>query len=324
MARLSAVIPTRDRGELLSGCVEALLRQESFAGELEIVVIDDGSEEDIRQRVARPRSRAAAVRCVRQPPAGLNAARNRGVEEAAGEIIAFLDDDALPGPAWARSLAEAFEREHCDGMGGRVTLQLGKPPPRWLSPARRRYLAEFDLGGEPRWLDEVQPPVGANCAVTRGAFEKLGGFREDLDRVGSSLVSSGETEFFRRLLRAGGRVLYVPGAHVVHRIEPARLEPAYFRRRAYAQGVSDVRSAWGLRPWPLELIRPARAVPIVAKNLLQGRGAFGARLWLDYCRGRRAAMRRGGTSIGTGRGGEERDRHREEQTVPREVEEVVE
>jgi hypothetical protein len=161
-------------------------------------------------------------------------------------------------------------------------------------PLGVKPLAELDLGDEPRLLPPNQFPYGANCAVTRGAYTRIGGFRDGLDRNGRSLVSNGDIEFFRRLRQAGGRLAYAPGAHVHHRVPPERLTRPWFRRRTFAQGVSDAimdPPPGRLRGMGRELLRAGRTAPILARNVLGGRGATNAELWLAYCRGRFDAVR---------------------------------
>ena len=102
------------------------------------------------------------------------------------------------------------------GVGGRVELSLAAPAPDWLGELTC-YLAEYDRGPNACWLDDRDPvPVGANCAVRRDDFDRLGGFRLGLDRIAGSLVSNGDTEFFRRLRAMGGRLRYEPAASVIH------------------------------------------------------------------------------------------------------------
>jgi glycosyltransferase involved in cell wall biosynthesis len=237
---LTTIIPTHDRPTILEDCLATLIGQEIAPEELEVVVVDDGSQSDIRALVTRIAARSdIAVRCERQSLSGLNAARNRGVAHARGKVLAFLDDDTLVSPGWARAMAHAFESYPCAAVGGRVDLGLAAPAPSWL-PEFRCYLAEYDLGSEARWLDELDPvPVGANCAVRRSEFDRIGGFLPGLDRIGGSLVSNGDTEFFRRLRAAGKGLRYEPAASVTHRVQAERLTVRYFMRRNRDQGASD-------------------------------------------------------------------------------------
>lgn len=84
-------------------------------------------------------------------------------------------------------------------------------------------------------------PFGANFAITRVMLGQLEPFRDGLDRVGATLISNGETELLLRVLDIGGRIIYWPDAEVAHRVPAERLTKTWFRRRALAQGVSDVR-----------------------------------------------------------------------------------
>lgn len=295
---LSAIIPTRGRLDLLHDCLRSLIEQDIDPSAFEVVVIDDGSECDLSPAVASLPPSPISIRLIRQEPSGLTAGRNHGASIANGSILAYLDDDTIVSPGWAAAVISAFEETGCDGMAGRVELQFEAPRPRWIEAARLRlYLSELELGAgrvplEPPWL-----PVGANCAVTRAAFDRLGGFRDGFDRVGGSLLSNGDLEFFARLRDGGGTIVYEPGAHVLHRVPAERLTLAWFRRRSYAQGLSDML----FDPPPegqarivtigREIARAGRAAPILVSNLLEGHGPTNARLWLTYCRGRLDAVR---------------------------------
>lgn len=300
MTALSAIIPTRDRPALLADCLRSLGAQER--PDLEVVVVDDGSEPDLRA-VVEHAAEALDVRYVRQDAAGLNVARNTGAEVARGEILAYLDDDTLVSPGWAEAVVEAFEARGCDGLAGRIELRLEGVEPRWLTPGLRAYLAELNLGTRPRWLGAGETPYGANCAVSRAVFARIGGFRPGLDRAGRSLVSNGDVEFFRRLRALGGRLAYEPRAHVLHRVPADRLTAAFFLRRAFAQGVSDVMLEEGTggkgngagARWR-EVVRAGRAMPILVKGLARGHGAVSAAAWLAYCRGRAVTPRSGGAA----------------------------
>ena len=300
MTTLSAIVPTRDRPELLRDTLTGLAHQDIGSGALEVVIVDDGSRSDLRPIVATLDERGVRFRLERQDPSGLNVARNRGAAVATGELLAYLDDDVFVPRHWARAIVEGFERMSPDALAGRVRLRLGGEPPRWLSPRLRRYLSELELGDEPRWLADHEDPYGANCAVTRAAFDQAGGFGAALDREGASLRSNGDVEFFRRLRAEGRRIAYWPPADVDHRVPADRLTAEWFRRRAYSQGHSDelllpVPTSGGerVRRMAREAVRAGRAGPILARNVALGRGVTGATIWLSYCRGRAATLLRG-------------------------------
>jgi hypothetical protein len=220
-----------------------------------------------------------------------------------GSLLAFLDDDTLTSPGWAQALLEAFEDPHCAAVGGRVELELAAPAPPWLA-GRRQYLAEYDLGPEPRWLQDDAAgggdplPVGANCAVRRSEFERIGGFRPGLDRIGGSLVSNGDTDFFRRLRARGGALRYEPSARVIHCVPAERLTVDYFIRRQRAQGVSDeLLLAQDGEPVDLRhrlgLARMVgRTAGLLVADVLRGRGSTNGQIQLSYWAGRYTGLRR--------------------------------
>lgn len=275
--RLSAIVPTHNRPAALRACLVTLQRQDVDPANLEVVVVDDGSEPEMAPLVAEvAQAGPIPMRCERQATSGLNSARNRGARVSSGEVLAFLDDDTLVSPTWAGAVLAAFSGHPCAAVGGRVELKLAGPEPDWMR-ARRNFLAEYDLGSEPLWLEREPVPVGANCAVRRSEFERVGAFRAGLDRIGGSLVSNGDTEFFLRLQQAGGRLRYEPAAHVLHCVPADRLTVRYFTRRHYAQGVSD------------ELLFADRGKPVTWRGRLgRARYAAAGAGWLvrDAVRGR--------------------------------------
>ncbi len=301
---LSAIVPTHDRPVVLRKCLETLQAQDVNASQLEVIVVDDGSSLDIGAVVAAVSAEGSiAMRYERQELTGLNGARNRGASVARGDVLAFLDDDTLVSPGWARALLRGFDIHECAGIGGRVELGLAAPIPDWLGE-RRYYLAEYDLGADARWLEDDPDPVGANCAVRRSDFERVGGFRLGLDRTAKSLVSNGDTEFFRRLRAAGGRLRYEPAASVLHCIPEERLTVRYFIKRDYAQGISDelLLRLEGHGPTLGHGIGLAREIARLWKPLcrdvLHGRGTVMTRLLASYWLGRLSALRMDAPDIG--------------------------
>jgi glycosyltransferase involved in cell wall biosynthesis len=300
--KLSAIVPTHNRPEVLRDCLETLQAQEVDPSALEVIVVDDGSSVDIGAVVAAVADRGPiAMRCDRLELTGLNGARNRGASLASGEVFAFLDDDTLVSPGWAAALLRAFERHPCAAVGGKVELRLDGPEPAWL-PRRRYYLAEYDLGADPFWLDDElvdgrdSSPVGANCAIRQSEFQRLAGFRGGLDRIADSLVSNGDTEFFRRLRASGGRMRYEPEAAVIHCVPADRLTVDFFVKRHYAQGVSD-ELLLGLRGEPASWRRRMQlggklweGSKRLAKDVLRGRGTVEGRFQLSYWMGRARAL----------------------------------
>lgn len=298
MADLSAIIPTRDRPDLLRDCLATLAQQRLGDVELEVLVVDDGSQEPLAALVADFDAPGVLFRTLRQPPASAAAARNAGVAAAASDLIAFLDDDTWVHEDWAREVVRAFRETEADGVAGQILLHYEGRRPRWLRLDEHGFLSGFDRGTEQLWLRGGDYPYSANCAITRSAFDDLGGFRIDLDRAGNSLLSGGETELYRRLHNRGGRVIYWPAATVRHRVPPSRLRLNYFIRRGFSQGLTDelvegpptnVREGvWRIA----RMVGSTLRLPLVGLKALATRGGvLNPIAWAAYSGGRFAAIR---------------------------------
>jgi glycosyltransferase involved in cell wall biosynthesis len=246
----SVVVCTQNRSRLLAEACAAALAVDYRPERWELVIVDNRSTDDT---LAVAREVAAAhpgrVRVVEEPEIGLSAARNRGVAEAGGEVIAFLDDDAYPEPRWLATLAEALTAGGALAAGGPVEpLYAGSLPP-WFVDRYLPYLTVWDRGPEPHDLAYNEYPRGANVAFHRRAFQRYGGFSTRLGRKGTSLLSCEETELCLRIERGGDRVVYVPAARVRHRVAADRITRRWLIDRFAAQGRSEAivdRRHWGL------------------------------------------------------------------------------
>lgn len=293
---LSVVIATRNRADVLADCLSTLAAQETSAN-VEVIVIDDGSDVPVAPIVERFGNERLTFRTVRLSGEGLSNARNRGVQEARSELISFLDDDTLVAAGWADGVLRAFDSLDCAGVAGRILLQYeGRRPP-WLWIDQHGYLSGLDRGDDVALVEDSLVPTGANCAVRRQWFDRVGGFDPGLGRRGTLLISGEDTEFFRRICQAGGRIAYSGEAAVRHRVPADRLTRRFFIKRGFNQGISDAFMEGRptsfpakVRFWRLTAHHVGRAPLIFAKNLLLGRGMLTTFTWCALCVGRFRAM----------------------------------
>ncbi len=290
VADISVVIPSRGRQALLQRTVDSLAEVDG-AGDLEVIVIDDGSDPPLDVDAS---AFPGALRVERQEPGGLNAARTRGIALSRRPLVAFLDDDVRAEPDWAQGVAAAFAGDLAV-MAGRLVADPERPLPTWIHPRKMLYLSVLDLGDTPGALPGWATPVGANLTITRAWLERVGGFRDGLDREGASLLSGGDTDVVNRIADAGGRIEYWPAATVHHHIAAERLTRSWFRRRAEAQGMTNILSDYehrpGARVLAAEGLLPVRAGGIAAKRMVSRQSLIDAELWLWWCRGRWRALR---------------------------------
>ena len=144
---ISVVVPTFDRGPQLEPLLTSLLDQDAGALAYEIVVVDNNSTDDTRSIVARVASRdpRGRLRYVFEPRQGVSYARNTGVAQTTAPIVAFLDDDGVPGRDWVREMKRAFdEHPEVDCIGGRIKPRWVHPRPSWLTAAHWGPIAVQD------------------------------------------------------------------------------------------------------------------------------------------------------------------------------------
>src|SRR5579872_5616053 len=163
----------------------------------EVLVVDNNSKDETREVVEEfCRRYPDRFRYLFEPQQGLSRARNAGVREARGDVLAFVDDDVMVEPAWLQNLTASLSDDRWAGAGGRIVLQWPSPIPKWLTtdgPYARHGFPGFDQGPIAKELDG--PPFGTNMAFRRTMFEKYGYFRTDLGRCANGMMSSEDTEF---------------------------------------------------------------------------------------------------------------------------------
>ena len=235
---ISAIICTHNRDVYLGKAIDSLLAQ--ALDNVELLVVDNAST-DTTAAVVQARLSDSRLRYVHESTLGLSVARNRGVQETKGDILAYLDDDAIASPQWLQEIQSAYAQNDRLGIaGGKVTLIWPQDPPRWISENMQGPLGHYDLGSEP--LAITQPsltPRGLNYSIRRTLLQDLGGFDLNLGRVGTKLLSNEELYMTELALQAGWQVQYLPKALVAHHVAPERLKPGWFLRRSWWQGVSE-------------------------------------------------------------------------------------
>ena len=222
---------TTERWGQLQEAVESVATRSADA---EIVIVVDHADDLLEMCATEwPHHRVVS----NQFAQGLSGARNTGVAQTTGDVIAFLDDDATADSGWLDALTAGFTDQSVGGVGGRILPAWAKPPPGWLPP-EFWWVVGCSYVGLPATAQEIRNPIGANMAFTRSVFEQVGGFREEIGRVGSIPLGCEETELSIRARAAGFNIWYVPDAVVHHWVPGARLTLRYFLHRCYAEGLS--------------------------------------------------------------------------------------
>ena len=231
---ISVVICTYNRADLLPAALEDVLAQNHpQTPPFELLVVDNNSTDSTRAVVERAETRDGRVRYLRETKQGLSHARNAGIAVARAPLIAFTDDDVRVGPDWLATIMRTVRAyPGVSVVGGKVLPIWPAPPPPWLTPEHWGPLALVDYGEQPVRVDAGNPLclVGANLAIVRSAFDRVGGFAADVQRVRDSVGSSEDHEFLLRLFGVGGFGIYDPAIVIHADVQPDRLERAYHRR----------------------------------------------------------------------------------------------
>jgi glucosyl-dolichyl phosphate glucuronosyltransferase len=248
----SIIVCTHNRADLLRKCLQATI-QEMRSAEVsgELLVVDNASTDHTKTVVdalAEEAGGAVRLKYFFESEPNLSIARNRGIDEATGSVLVFLDDDAFPASGWLSSCLKAFAMNPTVlGVGGEVTPRLGAAAPDWFREPLTAIYTVMDLGGtEVRPFPPQSHPVGANMAFRRSVFETRR-FSSRLGRSRRTLVTGDDSEMCASIRKAGGKLLYVPGMKVEHFIHPERLTEQWVLERYFFEGISRACMPFGWR-----------------------------------------------------------------------------
>jgi GT2 family glycosyltransferase len=231
--RTSVVIAAFDTNRFadLAAAVDALHRQ--AVAPREIIVAVDGNPELVALASAELQSVTVVPNREHQ---GAGGARNSGAAVATGELLAFLDDDALPAPDWIERIQDCLLEDETMGVGGFIEPWWVEKQPRWF-PAEFGWVVGCSYTGLPTRRARVRNVIAANMAITREVFESVGGFRHDFGKQGGHSEPE-ETDLCIRASRQwpGRSWIYDPAIRVRHRVPSSRGRFRYFVRRCYNEG----------------------------------------------------------------------------------------
>lgn len=200
--RLSFVIPVRNGAAFLGRCLASIRSATLSADAYEIVVADNGST-DTSAEIAR----AAGARVISLPNVNVATVRNQAAHKAQGPILAFVDADHEIDPEWPRIALALLEQPGVVAVGAPY---VAPPDGNWVQQAYDSFRSRGQTTEEIDWL-----PSG-NLAVSRTAFERVGGFD-------AALETCEDVDLCQRLRQSGGRILADPRLRSIHRGDPRSL-----------------------------------------------------------------------------------------------------
>ena len=230
---------TESRWRQLLAAAESIRKQTASVDEL-VIVIDHNDE--LRDRAERAVPWAQVI--ASSGPPGLSGARNTGMNASIGEVVLFLDDDAVAEPDWVSQLLAHYCDPHVLGVGGAAQPLWERSAPPWW-PAEFGWVVGCSYRGQPDTTAPVRNLMGCNMSLRRTVIEAVGGFNDVLGREADNAFGCEETELCirGRQLIPDGQFIFEPKAVVHHWVPGSRSSWSYFRARCRAEGVSKARVA---------------------------------------------------------------------------------
>ena len=239
---LSVILCTYNRERYIYNVLQSIAA--GGFGDYEIVLVNnnstDGTESEC-QRFAKDHPEVAMRYCVEKQQ-GLSYARNRGIMESQGEVLVYVDDDAVVNREYLQTYADFFNRnKEAVAAGGPITPRYdGCEEPSWMSHYTRQLVTgELNLGTREREFPKGAFPGGGNAAYRKSVFNEVGLFNVELGRKGNSLIGAEEKDLFDKMTSRGMKFYYLPNAILYHLIPPKKLTQDYFDRLTYGIGVSE-------------------------------------------------------------------------------------
>lgn len=226
---LSIIICTYNRQKFIGECLACLSRQTLAFQAWEVIIVDNNSTDHTGQMVKDflAKNQQLPFRYVFENRKGLSFARNRGIEEAKGDIITFIDDDAEAVPGFAETVFN-FMNQHADaaGAGGRVLPKYSESrEPEWMNKYLAGFIGRVDHGEPARiFTGSMKYPIGCNMTYRKKYLLEAGGFNNDLTFRGD------DKHIYYAVSRLNHKIYYLPEALVYHNIDADRLEFNNFKK----------------------------------------------------------------------------------------------
>ena len=216
--------------------VESLLNQ--TYSPLEIVLVVDGNETVFERVRSEFGDNSRTVIHCNDDNRGISYSRTKGAELASGDVVAFLDDDAIAAPDWIEELVGVYESTDAVAVGGRLAPEWLVDEPDFL-PSEYHWLIGVTPRGFADHMEEVRNTYGSNISFRRDVFLEVGGFDENTGLKADSKVQAHEAPVCLRVREKTGKgVVYNENAVVYHKIFDYRTDPWWLVERAFWQGYS--------------------------------------------------------------------------------------
>ncbi len=231
---ISVIIPTYNRSKYLTNFLNSFLalKQDPMFN-YEIILVDNNSTDNTKEVINDfSKNSKIKVKYLFEPKQGISNARNLGIKNASGDILAFTDDDVILNEDWLFNIADFAAKNTFDAIGGKVIPEYPANTPRWILKYKDLLsgpILSHDHGDLiVNYKGKMVPFVGANMIVKRAVFDEMGFFNTG---IGAGSGTMGEdTELYKKMLNADKKIIYNPNIQLKHPVVKERMNLDYIAK----------------------------------------------------------------------------------------------
>lgn len=242
MIEISAVIATYNRAPYLVKALQSILIQSIDSKKFEVIIVDNNCTDNTAEicKEFHQNNPHIQYKYVVEEQQGLSYGRNRGIYEASGKYLTFVDDDAyLDREFLLKSVEYLKNNETIYAIGGKILLDYEGKIPKWVSAYLEPLFGYFNFGNSARSFKKPKFPRGSNMTFKTEVFNQVGKFNPKLGRKKRELGSGEEKELFDRIYAANLGVYYLPDIIVHHYVPESRTQIEFIKKQAINTGKSE-------------------------------------------------------------------------------------
>jgi glycosyltransferase involved in cell wall biosynthesis len=266
-SHISVCVCTYKRPDLLKRLLQAVDGQDTGGLFTFSVVVADNDERRSAEALVRnvaARSTVPIRYCV-EPRQNIALTRNRAVENADGDFVAFIDDDEFPDTRWLRTLFEACHKYHAAGVIGPVRRHFDRTPPAWVAKGKFYERPSYPTGSVIHWM----------MGRTNNVLLKRDVLAADAQPFRPEFRTGEDQDFFRRMIEKGHVFVWCDEAVAYEVVPPIRWKRSFMLRRALLQGsVSVLQPTFGARAVAKSVVAVPAYAAALPVSLMLGQSRF--------------------------------------------------
>ena len=233
--QISVAVCTYNRADVLPKCLESLADQSASSELFEVLIIDNNSTDDTKRIALDFCKNHNNFKYIFEEKQGLSHARNRAIEEAKGEYLAYIDDDAITDKEWLKKIGSVIQNnKNIVAFGGPIYPWYNKEKPKWF----KDEFATHSYGKQHFQLTEQNCPFGlsgSNMIFKKEILNKYNGFSAEYGMNGDKIAFGEESFLFNKMLKNDENIQYFPGIFVYHLVS----EKSYSLKEVFKRSIQN-------------------------------------------------------------------------------------